>query len=36
MTYEIEYHSLKTDLELEHTLYAVFREVKFGYLKYLE
>ena len=23
------------DLELEHTLYAIFREVKFGYLKYL-
>ena len=33
--YEIDNHSLKTDLELEHTLYAVFREVKFGYLKYL-
>ena len=33
--YEIDDHSLKTDLELEHTLYAVFREVKFGYLKYL-
>ncbi len=33
--YEIEDDSLKTDLELEHTLYAVFRVVKFGYLKYL-
>ena len=33
--YEIDNHNLKTDIELEHTLYAVFREVKFGYLKYL-
>ena len=33
--YEIEDVSLKTDLELEHTLYAIFRVVKFGYLKYL-
>jgi hypothetical protein len=31
----IDNHSLKSDLELEHTLYAIFREVKFGYLKYL-